>query len=54
MSSRVSTNLANIPMETYGIGNKESKYKSKKKKKSNTLISNERISPWTATSTKNG
>ena len=46
----LSTNLANLPMETYGIGNKESKYKSKIN--SDTSISNEIISPRIAASTK--
>ena len=29
MPSGVSTNLANLPMEIYGVGNEESTYKSK-------------------------
>ena len=52
MPSGVSTNLAKLPMETYCIANKESKYKSKIN--SDAPIGNERISPRIAASTKNG
>ena len=29
MPSEISTNLVNLPMEIYGVGNEESMYKSK-------------------------
>ena len=52
MLSRVSTSLANPPMEFYGKINVTPCKKKKKERSMNTATSNEKISPREATSTK--